>query len=302
METKKQHNRNHWVAIIIGIFVALSVTADAKTYSFKVEKTGSGEPIILIPGLTCDGSVWDETVERLSRNNTCYVLTLPGFAGHDKIDITDGYLNQVEEELSRFIKKEKLKDATLIGHSLGGYLALSLSANNPDYFSKLAIIDGLPFMGAAQNPAATEEMMKPIAKNMMTMYDTMTDAQYSQQQKMVLYTMITDPDKIDIAYEWGISSDRKTVGQAMYELFTTDLRDEIATIKAPTLVLGSWIGYKDYGVTREMVMNSFNMQFAKLEGAKIKLSDNGKHFIMWDDFDFFIAEIEAFLLNSTIEG
>jgi pimeloyl-ACP methyl ester carboxylesterase len=144
--------------------------------------------------------------------------------------------------------------------------------------------------------------MKPIAQNMMAMWDTISPELYQQQQKMMLYTMISAPEKIELAFKWGKSSDRATVSQAMYELYTTDLRDDIAEIEAPTLVLGSWIGYKDYGVTKEMIQRSFDYQYSRLDKVEIKISDTGKHFIMWDDFDFYIDEIEQFLNANPIEG
>ena len=52
---------------------------------FGVTKTGSGRPMILIPGLFCSGQVWDETVNHFKDRYTCYEITLPGFAGQPAI-------------------------------------------------------------------------------------------------------------------------------------------------------------------------------------------------------------------------
>ena len=47
----------------------------------RVEVTGKGKPMVLIPGLTCGGDVWNDAVAHYSRSYQCHVVTLGGFAG-----------------------------------------------------------------------------------------------------------------------------------------------------------------------------------------------------------------------------
>src|SRR5271170_4530082 len=54
-------------------------------FSFAVSKTGQGSPLIFIPGLDCSGEVWKDAVAHFSSGHTCYVLTLPGFAGQPPV-------------------------------------------------------------------------------------------------------------------------------------------------------------------------------------------------------------------------
>ena len=64
------------------LFLALTIQqVNAQKNSFQVEVSGQGDHVILIPGLSCSGDVWQETVSVLQKNYTCHVLTLPGFAG-----------------------------------------------------------------------------------------------------------------------------------------------------------------------------------------------------------------------------
>nr|WP_231109289.1 hypothetical protein [Stenotrophomonas maltophilia] len=64
---------------------------------------------------------------------------------------------------------------------------------------------------------------------------------------------------------------------------TTDLRASIASISAPTLVLGSWAGYQPMGATEESTRAVFRTQYAELQGVQIAMSAQGFHFLMWDD-------------------
>ena len=73
------------IAFILISHLLISVSAqDFK--AFKVTVTGKGQPVILIPGYSCSGDVWKETVDHLKDRYECHVLTLAGFAGVPAID------------------------------------------------------------------------------------------------------------------------------------------------------------------------------------------------------------------------
>jgi len=80
----------------------------------------------------------------------------------------------------------------------------------------------------------------------------------------------------------GLASDRTAVTDAMCELFAADLRDDLANIKSPTLVLGTWIGASQY-TDRQKTEANLRRQYAKLAGVEIQITDTARHFIMWDD-------------------
>ena len=67
-------------ALSASLFLA-TAPATAGEYPFAVKVTGTGQPMILIPGLACSGEVWDSTVAHFKDRCECHVLTLAGFAG-----------------------------------------------------------------------------------------------------------------------------------------------------------------------------------------------------------------------------
>jgi hypothetical protein len=81
---------------------------------------------------------------------------------------------------------------------------------------------------------------------------------------------------------------------AMHDLIATDLRQDIERIKSPTLVLGTWIAYKEY-TTRAAVENTFKTQYQKLTGVTIEVADTARHFIMYDDPKWMFECMEKFL-------
>lgn len=278
---------------IVAETTSAQITAAKIQHAFKVKVTGKGQPMILIPGLSSPGEVWETTVARYKSNYECHVLTLAGFAGEPPLKTPS--LEQVRDELITYIREKKLKKPVIVGHSLGGFMALWVATKEPDLVGKLVIVDGLPFMPAASIPNATVEMMKPQAEQMRkAIIAPQTPEQRLQMQTAILKTMITDAPKIELATKWGLASDNATVAQAMYEMFTTDLRSDLARIKSPTLVIGTWIGLQQYA-TREQVGKVFRDQFAKLSGYQFVMSETGRHFVMFDDPDTLFKAMDNFL-------
>jgi len=289
------HNVSIVTLALLSLLLGFSTTVKGQSSAFKVEKSGEGSPVILIPGLSCDGQVWDQTVGMLEEDHECHVLTLAGFAGQAPMDLSKGFLPVVEKEIMAYIKEEKLNSPVIIGHSLGGFLAMSLAANHPKQIGKVVIVDSYPFLPAAQNPMATEESMKPIVESMKQQYAKQTEESYQTQLEMTLNSMIATKDSIPVVKEWGVGTDRETETQAMVELYGTDLRDDIATIESPVLVLAAWVAYKPYGVTKEMILSNLMSQYQTVADVDIQLSDTGYHFLMWDDPEFTLGAIEDFL-------
>jgi hypothetical protein len=114
-------------------------------------------------------------------------------------------------------------------------------------------------------------------------------------EKMYLPTMISDTNNIKTALAWAIASDQPTMGEAVFEMFTTDLRKEIKNIKTPVLELGTWIAYKNYGATHESTLALIKSQFKELPTAKILVTDTSRHFIMFDDPQWMFKQVDEFL-------
>ncbi len=284
------------LAILLIILFYQTITySQTEKYSFNVEIRGKGKPIILIPGLASSGKVWKQTTDTLEKNYECHILTLAGFASQKAISLEKGYLPVIKNEIILYIQNELNEKPILIGHSLGGFLSLSVASSQPDMLRKIIIVDSYPFMSLAYNPNATVENVLPQAKMMKEMLLSTSDSLFIQQQKMTMPTMITDSINIQIATQWSIQSDRKTVAQAMYELMTTDLRNDIEKIKIPIQVFGSWYGAKDYGITKEIVKKNYENQFLKANNCEIEVAKTAKHFIMWDEPLWFINSVKSFI-------
>ncbi len=258
--------------------------------SFAVKITGKGQPVILIPGLSSSGAVWEGTVEHLKDRYQCHVLTLAGFAGQPRIPAP--FLETVRNDLAAYIRDQKLDHPIIIGHSLGGFLALWLAAHDPDLPGPLVIVDSMPFLPAGSMPSATVETAKPMAE-MIRSGMAVARQQFVTNSEPWVRTMVTKPADFDRVMSWVRNTDPLAAGDAMFDLFSHDLRDDVAKIKSPTLVLGTWIAYRDYA-TREEVERRFRNQYTQLKNCKIIMAET-RHFIMFDDPNWFYQQIDVFL-------
>lgn len=290
-------NLFQFARLLLCLFLVLGklpVQAQKSLNSFKVEISGKGNPMILIPGLTCSGEVWAETVSHYQKNYQCHVLTLAGFAGQPAIQ-TDKFLETVRQDLANYIRHHKLNKPVVVGHSLGGFVAMWLGAKEPDLVGPLVIVDSAPFLPSLINPAITMEQARYMAEETRKNLQNQTIEQLRQIQPQTLRMMITDENKIAKAAEWSYASDKNTVGKAMAELYTTDLRQDLSTIKVPTLVMAAWVAYKPYGATHESTKLNYDNQFKQLANYELVVNDKARHFIMWDDPTGFFAAMDSFL-------
>lgn len=264
---------------------------------FQVAVTGQGAPVILIPGLASSGEVWQATVARLCGDTSpqqrqCHVLSLAGFAG--VAPVGGDLLAQAEAQLAAYIRDHQLGKPAIIGHSLGGFLALKLAIDHPRQAGKLIIVDALPALGAVQLPSITPEQLQGMATQMRTAMRAQDGAGFAEGQRRSVASMAGKPDDVARILDWGTRSDRNTVIDAMATLIGTDLRQEVARIASPTLVLGTWIAYKEYA-PRAATENVFRSQYRQLPGVRIVMAETARHFIMYDEPDWLHGQIEQFL-------
>ncbi|MBT9393830.1 alpha/beta hydrolase [Hymenobacter sp. NST-14] len=266
--------------------------------NFTVQVVGKGRPMLLIPGLTCPGAVWDETVAHYQKQYQCHIISLAGFGGNAAPASTDQLLQNVRDQLLAYVNTQQLSKPAVIGHSLGGFMALWMSSTAPEALGPLVIVDSLPFIGAIQNPAATVEQVRPIAEQMRRQ---MTQGRMNPaQQRQMVAGLVTDTARISQVARWGQASDPATVAQAMYDMYTTDLRPAVARIQQPVLVLGAWAAYQAYGSTKESTRAIFEQQYAKLPRHRVEMSEAGRHFLMYDDTQWFFRQADAFLKQPAV--
>lgn len=263
-----------------------------KRPSFSVTRIGQGRPMILIAGLLSSGDVWSGTVAHFKDRYECHVLTLAGFAGQPAVP--PPFLRTVRDDVLRYIQEKKLDHPVIVGHSLGGFLAFWIAATAPDAVGPLVAVDGVPFLPALMDPSATAETSGPRAEPIRQLYGSLTREQLVAQSRMTLTRMIKDPENVEMAAGWSATSDPATAGAAIYEMMTTDLRQQVSAIKSPVLLLAAADAVPDEA-SRKQFAAAYEAQVAKVPRARVVLAERARHFVMLDDPAFLFSTLDAFL-------
>ena len=101
--------------------------------------SGGGPPVLLVHGWLSSSRIWERLAGRLSQRFTVYRLDLTGFGDSDKP--LAGYgLRNGSRLLYAFCAHFGLSRAGVIGHDLGGAMAVKLAADHPDVVGRLVLV------------------------------------------------------------------------------------------------------------------------------------------------------------------
>lgn len=269
------------------LFTALCVNlfGQNKSYPFDIKISGQGkQSIIFIPGFASSGEVWNETKSTYEKDFTCYTLTMAGFAGVKPQ--ANATFENWETSIASYIKENKIDKPIIIGHSMGGGLALAIASDYPDLIDKIIVVDALPCLMALTNPSFKSKENNDCS-NAVNQITSMSDSQFYQMQKMSIQRLVADTSKRELVIGWSMKSDRKTFAEMYCDFSNTDLREKIKNIKCPTLIL-----LEEYF---KNVKPAIEEQYKNLKTANLQYSNKGMHFIMYDDKEWYFSQLNKFI-------
>ena len=97
---------------------------------FRDQGSGTGTPFVFIHGWACDSSAWQPQVEDLKRDHRCISVDLRGRGESEAVPPYDVFT--AAEDVANVICSLALPPAIIVGHSLGGVVALCLNQAHPE--------------------------------------------------------------------------------------------------------------------------------------------------------------------------
>src|SRR3546814_18143740 len=105
---------------------------------------GSGPDVVMIPGLGSAPSIWQSAIAAVP-GYRYHLVQVKGFAGTAaEANASGPILEPVAKEIVRYITAMDLRRPRIIGHSMGGTLAMMLAARYPASTGKVMVVDMLP--------------------------------------------------------------------------------------------------------------------------------------------------------------
>lgn len=105
-------------------------------------KEGSGSPVVIVHGLYGSSDNWLNIGKRLAEKHTVYMIDQ---RNHGRSPFAPSHtFNDLRNDLEEFFEQHKIEKAILLGHSMGGKVAMWFAADFPEKIEKLVIADIAP--------------------------------------------------------------------------------------------------------------------------------------------------------------
>ena len=249
---------------------------------------GGGPAVVLVHGWLTSSRLWEQLAGRLAQRFTVYTLDLSGFGESDKPIAGYGVRNG-SRLLYAFCAHFGLTRANVIGHDLGGAMAVKLAADHPDVVGRLVIVS---------TPADEDQIDVPTMLWLATLpvvgplfYALGRAAR--PVRRLWMRPFVADPDDLteEVVDDAGRSTPAavsKTLSIGRREISRGRLARQARIIKIPLLVVA---GEQDQIVDPQSV----GVWAGGIDRAEISLIDECGHLPMIERTAEFNAQILAFL-------
>ena len=105
-------------------------------------KEANGKSVVLLHGKNFTGAYWEQTANELAKRG--YRVIIPdqiGFGKSSKPEFYEYSLQQLAHNTKSLLDSLTIKQANIIGHSMGGMIAMRFTLMYPEYVSKLILED-----------------------------------------------------------------------------------------------------------------------------------------------------------------
>lgn len=121
-------------------------------------------PIILIHGFAEDGSIWGNQADYLRNNHRLLIPDLPG-CGKSAPLTGPTSMEELAETIKAILDAENIKICIMIGHSMGGYIALAFAEKYPGRIKALGLFHSTAYPDTEEKSAARRKSIDFIRRN-----------------------------------------------------------------------------------------------------------------------------------------
>jgi pimeloyl-ACP methyl ester carboxylesterase len=251
-----------------------------KALAFREQ--GRGKTLFFIHGFPFNLKIWDGYVEKFIDQYHVVTIDLPGF-GKSPVLPSPFSIDQVADALLSFLEHRELRDVVLIGHSLGGYVSLSMIKKNPTLFSSLILFHSTAYADSAEKKESRSKTAEFVQRNGALPFTS-----------NFIHPLFVDQHHPGIEFVRKIANEAASEAVIGYSLAMRDRQEHIKTLERfenPTLFLA---GKNDPGIPVESVLK----QGSHCKKPEIHILEKVAHMGMFERADDTVAKIKGFLNKS----
>lgn len=252
--------------------------------SFAFSDQGNGPVVMLLHGFPFHRGIWDEFIPLISDRHRVIAVDLPGFGESERIAQPFG-MRQVADTLLDFIEQKKLSDIHIVGHSLGGYIALEMVNKRAALFASLTLFHSTAYADSDEKKESRLKVVDFVKKNGPVPFAT-----------GFIDPLFAKPEHPAIETVKGIASTASAEAIIGYTLAMKDRTEHLKTLqifKNPTMFI---VGEKDPGISVE----SIQKQALHSEKPRIEILEDVAHMGMFEKPVATAGKIADFVAKSHV--
>jgi pimeloyl-ACP methyl ester carboxylesterase len=111
-----------------------------KTKNIFYRKYGSGKPVMFVHGFGEDGTIWTNQIAALQNHYLLLIPDLPGSGKSEMLTENNISIADYAAVLQAILAQEKITQCCMLGHSMGGYIALAFAEKYPNLLNSLGLL------------------------------------------------------------------------------------------------------------------------------------------------------------------
>ena len=245
---------------------------------------GDGQTVILIHGFPMNQHVWDSFQEKLSDKFHVITLDLPGFGKSEAL--ASGFsVGAVADAVLNFIRDKQYTNAVLIGHSLGGYVALAMAEKDPGSIAGFCLFHSTALADSEEKKQSRSKVLGFIENQGVHAFTSNFIAQlYADPQ----HSSITKVKNLAV-----LSSAETVIGYTMAMRDRPDRTHVLEKFDRPILLLA---GEKDQGIPVKTILDQANLN----KNAEAIILPGVAHMGMFEAEATCLKKISAFIKKCAV--
>lgn len=234
--------------------------------------------IVFIHTIGSDASVWDSVTQPFQESFTTWVWEMPG---HGKTDAVGNLtIDSAVELFGEFLEENNIDYPVIVGHGMGGLIAMQHAFASPAKVNRLVLID------AAPKQMAQKEQKVAIAKQLTTNYDRFVASYF--------LNMSPHDDVTDRIVDQALRTDQMSFTQLLLSSFDFDITAELPRQAIPILLIGSNLLFPDQDKALEQL---HMIGFGAARTISFKTMPGTGHFVMLEQPNYLASVILAFSIG-----
>jgi len=243
------------------------------------EVFGHGRPVLFLHGWLGSWRYWFPTIERVAEHFRTYSFDFWGFGDTNRHASAAESIQSYSDQVIRFLDELGIDRVLLVGHSMGGMVALKTAINHPKRISRVVAV-GAPIVGDSLS-----WLLKLTDRPLMA--DAFARVPWFRRYMFRQFLGETNDPAVNEILDDSVKSSSTTLRRAVGSMWRTDLRPELHRLIVPSLIV--------HGGRDAIVRPNQADLFDNVPSAEVVVMPESRHFPFLDEADLFNDTLLRFL-------